>query len=290
MVSQKEVMEEYYLLMEAVNQIIEFDEIDMMRLSNCVLSRNIEYDWDYNTAIASKVLIINEPIPESKDLRENWWKINDQDETGSCVGWATADSVLRWHFVKAKKLEKSELLSVRFIWMAAKEVDEIKSKPTSFIEFSGTTVKSALDITRKYGCVKETLLPFYGNKLYDDSESVFYSFAASYKIASYFNLTKIAEDKIQKWKNWIAAGNGPLLFRLDIDKTWYNANEDNPYLENYMSNTKIFGHAAAIVGYTPTHFIIRNSWGADWGDKGFAYASFAYAEEAFTEVYGICVV
>jgi C1A family cysteine protease len=32
---------------------------------------------------------------------------------------------------------------------------------------------------------------------------------------------------------------------------------------------------------------VRNSWGTDWGDKGFAYASLAYAQDAFTEAYGV---
>ena len=43
--------------------------------------------------------------------------------TGSCVGWAFADSLLRYHFVKAGKLRKHEHISVRYIWMAAKEMD-----------------------------------------------------------------------------------------------------------------------------------------------------------------------
>ena len=42
-----------------------------------------------------------------------------------------------------------------------------------------------------------------------------------------------------------------------------------------------------IVGYTKDHFIVRNSWGEIWGDKGFAYASTAYATAAFTETYGV---
>src|SRR3712207_8143827 len=33
--------------------------------------------------------------PKSKDLRQAWWKVGDQGSTGSCVGWATADSLLR---------------------------------------------------------------------------------------------------------------------------------------------------------------------------------------------------
>ena len=43
----------------------------------------------------------------------------------------------------------------------------------------------------------------------------------------------------------------------------------------------------ALVGYTPDRFIVRNSWGTGWGDKGFGYASLAYAQDAFTEAYGV---
>ncbi len=42
----------------------------------------------------------------------------------------------------------------------------------------------------------------------------------------------------------------------------------------------------SLVGYTKDYFIVRNSWGKDWGDGGFAYASDNYAAEAFTEAYG----
>jgi hypothetical protein len=41
--------------------------------------------------------------------------------------------------------------------------------------------------------------------------------------------------------------------------------------------------------YTPAHFIIRNSWGTGWGQKGFAYASHEYATDDFHEAYGIVI-
>ena len=44
-----------------------------------------------------------------------------------------------------------------------------------------------------------------------------------------------------------------------------------------------------MVGYTADRFIIRNSWGTGWGDKGFGYASIPYARDAFTEAYGVTV-
>lgn len=42
------------------------------------------------------------------------------------------------------------------------------------------------------------------------------------------------------------------------------------------------GHAICIVGYRPDgRFIVRNSWGTAWGDKGFAYVSPGYIQAAF---------
>ena len=34
------------------------------------------------------------------------------------------------------------------------------------------------------------------------------------------------------------------------------------------------GHAVTIVGYNPNGFIFKNSWGADWCDKGYGYISY----------------
>ena len=100
----------------------------------------------YRQRCAAGILEAAAPIPAAKDLREKWWAINDQGTTGSCVGWATANSVLRWHFAKAGRLTIKQLLSPRFIWMAAKETDEFNTRPTTFIETDGTSLKAALDI------------------------------------------------------------------------------------------------------------------------------------------------
>lgn len=32
-------------------------------------------------------------------------------------------------------------------------------------------------------------------------------------------------------------------------------------------------HAILLVGYNSTHWFIKNSWGANWGDNGFGYIS-----------------
>jgi len=74
-----------------------------VRILNCVPSRDTDKDWRVDHALAAGVLAAA-PIRQSKDLREEWWWINDQGDTGACVGWATAGSLLRWHFVKSGRL------------------------------------------------------------------------------------------------------------------------------------------------------------------------------------------
>lgn len=255
------------------------------RILNCLPSPEQENDWTYETALSAGLTALRAALPSSKDLREPWWTINNQGSTGSCVGWATADSVLRWHFVKANRLPKDVLLSPRFIWMASKETDAIVTRPTTFIETDGTTLKGALDIARKFGAVRDSVLPFQSGALYQGKADTFYALASQMKIASYVNLGR----DLAAWKAWLA-GNGPILTRLDVDQTWYDAKANNGNLDLYQPATVRGGHAVALVGYTPTRFIVRNSWGAStWGDKGFGYASLAYAQAAFTEAYGVSI-
>ena len=42
----------------------------------------------------------------------------------------------------------------------------VRPQPTTFIEADGTSLKAALDIARKFGSVKDTVLPFDGGSLY----------------------------------------------------------------------------------------------------------------------------
>src|SRR5215831_14765729 len=254
------------------------------RILNCVPSKDQHNDWTVDHATASGAVAAAPQIPASKDLRASWWAVGNQGTTGSCVGWATADGLLRWHFVQSKRIKTSELLSTRFIWMAAKETDELTTQPTTFIEPDGTSLKAALDIARTYGSVRDSVLPFASGKLYQGDDKTFYALAAQLKINSYFNLGL----QLQDWRAWIA-NNGPILSRLDVDATWDNAKATKGNLDVYDPNTKRGGHCIALVGYTADRFIVRNSWGTTWGDKGFGYASVSYAQAAFTEAYGITV-
>ncbi len=256
------------------------------RICNLVPSRGVEQDWSFQDALGSGALQARATLPSKVDLRQSWWAINDQGVTGSCVGWASADGVLRYHLVKANRLpaDKQALLSPRFVWMASKETDEFTSRPETFIEGAGTSLKAAMDIIRKYGCVLNSDLPFdIGKLMYVGDENSFYANASTRRAANYFNLQK----NLPQWKSWLAS-NGPILAGLSVDATWDNASSTGGKLDIFQPATVRGGHAIAVVGYTSNSFIIRNSWGTTWGDKGFAYVSANYINAAFfAESYGM---
>jgi C1A family cysteine protease len=254
------------------------------RILNVKPSPKTEEDWTYEHAAQARIVAAAPSVPPTKDLRAAWWAINDQGATGSCVGWATADGLLRWHFVNSGRIKRDELLSPRFIWMASKETDQFITQPTTFIESEGTSLKSALDVARKFGEVRDADLPFATGALYPGDTQTFYALASQLKILSYFNVG----TNLTNWKAWLAT-KGPILTRLEVDRTWDDAPKNGGNLDEYQPNTTRGGHAVAIVGYRRDRFIVRNSWGTAWGDKGFGYASLAYAQAAFTEAYGIAV-
>jgi hypothetical protein len=260
------------------------------RILNCLPSLKRESDWPATSAYEAGLLAAAS-IPSSKDLRDAWWTIGDQGRTGSCVGWASADSVIRWHLAMAGRIPKDKELSPRYIWMAAKETDEFTSRPTSFIESDGTSLKAALDIARKYGVVLDSVLPFTGGNLYGGKVDVFYALASTLRISGYFSLRLLPQVPMNKsailrsWRTWLATG-GPILTRLDVDSTWDNVGSDGK-LKTYNAGSARGGHAVALVGYDMNSFIVRNSWGTGWADKGYAYASNNYAFAAFTEAYGV---
>jgi len=257
------------------------------RICNVVASKKTETDWTYQDAVSSGALGAVAALPTAVDLRAAWWTIEDQEDTGSCVGWATAEGVVRYHMTKAGRLAQNLQLSPRFVWMASKETDEYVSRPETFIEGAGTSLKAAMDIARKYGVVPMSLLPFHvATKMYTGNENTFFATAAQRRITAYFNLRR----DLNQWKSWLAS-HGPILAALSVDRTWDNATATGGNIDVFIPNTVRGGHAIAVVGYTSSgRFIVRNSWGTGWGDRGFGYVTPAYiAAGFFDESYGVTV-
>ena len=233
--------------------------------------------------------------PDEVDLRARWYTVRDQGKTGSCVGWALADSVMWRQLVEARRLEQDERLSPRFMWMAAKEMraklTEVKGepawRPTTFLEQGMTDVKSALDVARTYGAALEAQLPF-DDGLYDGSVEEFYESAALRKITHYYRLDPdedVSAEWFLHWRRWLDQ-HGPVLLVVTVDQAFVDG---RPLLQEYDAGSASFNHAAALVGYDADGFRIRCSWGDGWGEHGHVVAAEAYLERATLETYGVVV-
>ncbi|HET9399029.1 MAG TPA: C1 family peptidase [Sphingomicrobium sp.] len=256
------------------------------RILNLLPSKDTDKDWGFAAAMAAGPLgAAPAKLPASVDLRADWWTVGDQANTGSCVGWASTDGVARYLFAKAGRLDKKTMLSPRFTWMASKETDHAVDKPQTMLDCAGTYLKTASDVLRKYGAVTDDLCPFIlSAAMYTGDEDDFFATAATRKIASYFNLQR----NMAEWKRWLAS-KGPILVGLSVDDTFGNATATGGKLARFQPATVRGGHAVCLVGYkSDGTFIIRNSWGTGWGDKGFAYATPSYVSAAFfPESYGM---
>jgi hypothetical protein len=232
--------------------------------------------------------------PERLDLRAPWYTVGDQGLTGSCVGWALADSVLWRQLVRAGRLAEEERLSPRFMWMAAKEMraklTEVKGEPawhpTTFLEQGMTDVKSALDVARTFGAALEEDLHWKG-ALYPGDIERFYDSAAQRKITHYYRLDPEEEpaEWFAHWRRWLHQ-HGPVLIVVGVDSRF---EAGAPLLDAFDGDSASFKHAAALTGYGPGGFLVRCSWGEDWGEDGYAVATEAYLAQATVETYGVVV-
>ena len=225
-------------------------------------------------------------IPTEMDYREAWWKVGDQKRTGSCVGWAVGDGLIRWYLTKKNRLSPNEQLSVRYFWMAAKETDEFQEQPTTFLEDAGTSIRTALEVVQRFGCVRGDVLPMDGG-LFTDGSEAFFSLAEQLKVTGMIPIRK-DPDVLRRW----LAREGPIAARLLVDRTFFTAQGKPSLLDQYdpfPQFTFKMGHAVVLAGYLADGtFILRNSWGASqWGDRGFAYATEAYLMAAFSEFFGV---
>ncbi len=230
------------------------------------------------------------PPADARDLREGrpWYRVRDQGQTGSCVGWALADSVMHWQLVEAGRLRPEQHLSARFVWMASKEYRAQRLmpdewQPSTFLEEAPTNAKDALEVARRYGAVMNRVLSWTG-PLNRGPVKEFFERAAEFRIAAYYSLDDDdPADRELQWRQWIDQ-HGPVLLVVDVDRGF--AAGASP-LERFSPRRHGFLHACALVGHGPEGFIIRNSWGRRWGDSGHVVATPEWLARGARETYGV---
>lgn len=91
-------------------------------------------------------------------------------------------------------------------------------------------------------------------------------------ITSYYRLYETGDALVHQIKQALAAGH-PVIYGSPIDAT-YEANTGGLIMP--ATGEWIGAHMRCLVGYTENYAIEANSWGDDWGDKGFGYLSWDF--------------
>ena len=84
----------------------------------------------------------------------------------------------------------------------------------------------------------------------------------------YVDLPKGDEDALAK----AVATVGPISVAIYAKDTFF-AYSDGIYADSECNPDRVdedfVNHAVLVVGYTPDYWIIKNSWGTEWGEEGY---------------------
>jgi hypothetical protein len=227
-------------------------------------------DWVVTSAHPS-VPATREVLPGFVDYSDDTPEVEDQGDYGSCVGWTVARGLREWMYWK--QTGKKVSLSVRFVWMAAKETDRFEIN--TFVANAGTSLKTAFKIIKKYGVPEEKYYPYTNDLIAFTSlkqKREFFYNASRYRIFNYYIL---ANNEMRKFH---LANVGPFATALPVNTDWMAVGADGIVPEN-DNGDPLGGHAVLVVGYDDRNqwFKFKNSWGQAWGDNGFGYLSYDFA-------------
>jgi len=194
-------------------------------------------------------------LPESFDWREKGavTDVKNQGQCGSCWAFATIANIEGANFVQTKNLvslSEQELVD-------CDKVDQ---------GCNGGLPSNALQYLQDHGLGEEaeTDYSYTGRDGQCSAEkSAEKVFVKEWKVVDGTDEDQLAAALIQ---------HGPLAIGINATPMqWYMGGVSNPF--NFLCNKKMLDHGVTIVGFgvegSKKYWIIKNSWGEHWGEKGY---------------------
>jgi C1A family cysteine protease len=185
-------------------------------------------------------------LPEVVDYRDKMMPVRDQGNQGSCA--AMAGAAMK-EYQELVDIGLIEYMSPQFIYNNREDLKE-----------EGMFMRDLMEILKEKGDCTERHFP-YGTQSKPEIDD--YVEASKYKTLNYASINTIDDLKTALYTN------GPCIIALPV----YNYTERMWF--QYPGEELLGGHALCVVGYNRGGFIIRNSWGESWGDKGYCTMSYA---------------
>lgn len=206
-------------------------------------------------------------LPKRVDLRPYLTEVEDQSATNSCVANAIAGA---YEYLRVRITGKYKDVSRLFIYYNARLMDGIEGD-------EGSSIATSIQVLQEMGTCKEKTWPYKVGKVNKKPHDDAYTEAARFLIEE---AEKISLD-LNTMKHCLAEGH-PFIFSLALfnsfDRAGRRGRVPTPDPESEAGREEHTRHAMLCVGYSDTRqvFIVRNSWGVDWGDEGYCYIPYAY--------------
>lgn len=206
-----------------------------------------------------------EHLPPLVDLRDRFPPVFDQGRLGSC----TANSLLGVFQFDDLTFNGSRL----FLYFNERKMDG------DVPEDAGSTISQGVKALTLYGVCEEQLWPYDINKFKVTPDSHCYKDGLLHKAITYEHVTQTEESM----KSCLASGY-PIALGIAVYESFESpeaAKTGNVPLPK-EGEKELGGHAIVCCGYDDEKksWIMRNSWGESWGEKGYFYLPYEYLTDA----------
>lgn len=209
------------------------------------------------------------------DLRKFSSTPVNQDELGACTGFAIAKG-LREYFLRKDSGDKTAL-SPLFLYYNERKIEN------TIDEDAGAIIETGMKVLKNIGVSSEDAWPYIIKNFKLEPSLIAYENAKKYKVKKIRELKGLRQIKIELDK-----GN-PVVFGIEVYSSFEEPKNGIVPIPDRKKEEHLGGHAVVCLGYDDTkgHLIMKNSWGTDWGDKGYFYLPYEFfklklAEDAWT--------
>ena len=200
------------------------------------------------------------------DLRPKMPPVYDQGKLGSCTANALAGAV---EYDSMCQGQGAWVPSRLFIYYNERSLEG------TILSDAGAQIRDGIKTLAKQGVCHESLWPYDIYKFEYMPSKQAYSDAVKYVALKYARVTQT----LSNMKKCLNSGI-PIVLGISV----YSSFESAEVAKTGMvpmpspSESMLGGHAVLCVGYDDSikRFIMRNSWGFSWGDKGYFYIPYDY--------------
>jgi C1A family cysteine protease len=203
------------------------------------------------------------------DLRLWCSLVEDQARAGSCVGNSVVGAL---ELLMIRDGIPFQDLSRLFVYYNSRLMHGEQESD------HGTYIRLAIGTLSAIGTCTEAKWPYDLNNLFLRPTWGSYREAYAFKCGSYYSITGNGLGRIEQIKDALKTGN-PVVFGMTVcnDFVGYTGGV-MPMPKKTRINTG--GHAMMICGYDDNLqcYIVRNSWGQNWGISGYALIPYDYLD------------